>query len=76
MAKYILVYTILDSPDEGGGIFTEEFGMDEKRMHETVEELIIINRDCIVIIYAGFLQTEFKYDIIEYAIRVEPKRVS
>jgi hypothetical protein len=73
MAKYILVYEMKDYPDNGGGVFTKEFGMDERGMHLAVEKLLRGYRDKVRIIYAGFLQTEYTYDIIEYAIRVEPR---
>ncbi len=75
MAKYILVYELGGYPDEGGGMYAQEFGMDERSMHETVEELVKTHKDNLTIVYAGFLQTEYKYKTVEYAIRVEPKRV-
>jgi hypothetical protein len=75
MAKYILVYTLGGYPEEGGGTYTQEFGMEERKMHEEVEELVKTHKNNLTIVYAGFLQTEYKYEAIEYAIRVEPKRV-
>lgn len=75
MAKYILVYKLGGYIDDGGGTYTQEFGMEEQKMHETVEGLVKTHKDNFTIVYAGFLQTEYKYEVIEYAVRVEPKRV-
>lgn len=75
MAKYILVYELGGYPDEGGGIHTEEFGTDDKKMHEAVEAHVKTHRDNFKVIYAGFLQVEYKYETVEYAVKVKPKIV-
>jgi hypothetical protein len=75
MAKYILVYKIGGYSDDGGGMYAEQFGMEERKMHEAVDELVKIHKNNVTVVYAGFLQTEYKYEIVEYAIRVEPRRV-
>lgn len=74
MAKYILVYELSGYPDDGGGIYTQEFGMEEQKMHQSVGDLVKTHKDDLTIIYAGFLQVEYKYKAIEYAVRVEPIR--
>ena len=45
MAKYILVYELGGYPEEGGGTYTQEFGMEERKMHEKVEELVKTHMD-------------------------------
>ena len=75
MAKYILVYELGGYPEEGGGMYAKEFGIEEHKMHKEVDELLKKHKDNLTIVYAGFLQVEFKYEPIEYAVRVEPKRV-
>lgn len=75
MAKYILVYELGGYTEEGGGMYAKEFGMEEDKMHERVEELVKVHKDNVTVVYAGFLQIEYKYETVEYAIRVEPKRV-
>jgi hypothetical protein len=75
MAKYILVYKIEGYSYDGGGMYAKEFGMEEHKMHEAVDELVKIHKNNVTVVYAGFLQTEYKYEIVEYAIRVEPRRV-
>lgn len=73
MAKYILVYRLEGHQELGGGIYTEEFGIDVQSMHNKVQELVKEHKDSFKVIYAGFLQTEYEYETVEYAVRVEPK---
>jgi hypothetical protein len=75
MARYILVYKLGGYPEDGGGTYAQEFGMEENKMHETVEELVKTHMDNFTIIYAGFLKKEYKYETVKYAIRVEPRLV-
>lgn len=73
MAKYILVYELNRYQELGGGTYAKDFlPTKEEEMHKFVEGLVKIHKDNLNIIYAGFLQTEYKYKTIEYAIKVEP----
>ncbi len=75
MSKYILVYQLAGYPETGGGTYFEEFGDEENNLHKRVEALVKLNKDDITIITAGFLQVEYRYKTIEYAVRVEPERI-
>lgn len=44
MCKYILVYDISDYPENGGGMYAEEFGMEENNLHKRVNELANENK--------------------------------
>lgn len=71
MAKYILVYEIKDYPDMGGGI-NVEYPENEQLMHKRVEELSSQLEEKFHLHDAGFLQKEFEYKPIKYAIKLEP----
>jgi hypothetical protein len=75
MSKYILVYEISDYPEMGGGIYAENFGMEENKMHKRVNELANKNKNNFSVVYAGFLQTEYKYQPVEMITEYRPERV-
>ena len=41
--------------------------------YDKFEELVKEHKDSFKVIHAGFLQTEYEYETVEYAVRVEPK---
>jgi len=74
MAKYILIYELDGFPEEGGGLYLDEFGMNEQDMHKRVQELITEHKSEITITLAGFMTSEWKYKVVEYAKVVIPER--
>ena len=75
MCKYILVYEISDYPEMGGGMYAEEFGMDENNLHKRVNELANENKGKFSVTYAGFLQVEYKYNPVEIITEYVPERL-
>lgn len=73
MAKYILVYEIKDYPEMGGGTFVE-YPANEGEMHKRVEELSNKLEEKFCLCDAGFLQLEYEYKPIKYAIKLDPTR--
>ena len=73
MAKYVLVYELEGYPEDGGGTYSEQFGMDKYKMHNFVQKLVTQYKERFTLVFAGFLQQEYTYETVEYAIRVEPK---
>lgn len=74
MCKYILVYELAGYPEEGGGTYAEEFGMEDQEMHSRVNELANENSGFSVV-FAGFLQTEYEYEPVNIVTEYRPKRV-
>jgi len=73
MAQYVLVYQLEGYREDGAGMYSEQFGRDEYKMHNFVQKLVTQYRERFKLVFAGFLQKEYTYEPVEYAIRVEPK---
>lgn len=72
--KSILVYEMDDPGENDFGTYYEEFSTIEE-VHARVSKLIIENKEKIKILCAGELHVRYEYTPIEYAIKVEPKRI-
>lgn len=75
MCKYILVYEISDHEESVGGMCAEEFGMDENLMHKRVNDLANRHKNKFSVVYAGFLQVEYKYNPVEIVTEYKPQRM-
>jgi hypothetical protein len=73
MAQYVLVYKLEGYREDGAGTYSEQFGMDEYKMHKFVQKLVTEYKERFKLVFAGFLQKEYTYETIEYAVRVEHK---
>lgn len=71
MAKHIIIYDILQCYEDGGGIQIE-YPDTEQDMHQRVADLHQQHQEKIKIVDAGFLQTEFTYEPVKYAIKLDP----
>jgi len=74
MEKYILVYETHEYKSDGGGIKIKEFTTPDE-MHNFAKELIIDEMDNVSILHAGLLTRCYKYNVIEYAVKIEPELI-
>jgi hypothetical protein len=72
MAKYILVYSIDDYPDNGGGTFIE-YPKDESDLIERVNLLNTKYQEIFKVECAGFLSSEITFKAVKYATKLEPE---
>ena len=53
----------------------EEFGMEENLMHKRVNELANRHKNKFSVVYAGFLQVEYKYNPVQIVTEYNPERI-
>ena len=76
MAKYVLVYQVSDYPENGGGMYAEDFEPScERDMHNRVNELANEYKDAFKVVYAGYMTSMYEYEPITQVTEYREKRI-